>query len=68
VVYVVTGAGGAKLDSKNLQANPDLWQPFTAKLIGDRHTFTVVDFSPEKLSVEQQDAEGAVLDSFVLSR
>jgi acid phosphatase type 7 len=68
VVYIVTGAGGAKLDSKNLQANPDLWQPFTAKLIGDRHTFTVVDFSPEKISVEQQDAEGAVLDSFVLSR
>lgn len=68
VVYIVTGAGGAKLDSKNLQANPDLWQSFTAKLIGDRHTFTVCDFSPERLAVEQQDANGEVVDRFVLSR
>lgn len=68
VVYIVTGAGGAKLDSKNLQANPDLWQSFTAKLIGDRHTFTTVDFSTEKLSVEQLDADGTVVDNFVITR
>ncbi|MBU6453055.1 MAG: metallophosphoesterase [Cyanobacteria bacterium REEB67] len=68
VLYIVTGGGGAKLDSKILQDNPSLWQRSTAKLLGDRHSFTVADFSPTALQLTQIDYEGKVVDSFVITK
>ena len=68
IVYIVTGGGGAKLDSKGLEAQPALWQPSTVKLLGDRHSFTVADFSPQALRLTQIDYEGKVVDDFVITR
>ncbi len=68
VIYIVTGGGGAKLDSKLLHGNPNLWQPFTDKLVGDRHSFSLADFSPEKMEVVQYDADGNELDRFAITR
>jgi acid phosphatase type 7 len=68
VLYIVTGGGGAKLDSKILQDNPSLWQRSTAKLLGDRHSFTVADFSPAALHLTQIDYEGKIVDSFVITK
>jgi hypothetical protein len=68
VIYIVTGGGGAKLDSKELAGQPSLWQPSTVKLLGDRHSFTVADFSPESLRLTQIDYEGNKFDEFVITR
>ncbi|MBS1991468.1 MAG: metallophosphoesterase [Cyanobacteria bacterium SZAS LIN-2] len=68
VLYIVTGGGGAKLDSRELEGQPSLWQPSTAKLLGDRHSFTLADFSPEALRLTQIDYEGKTVDSFVITR
>jgi 3',5'-cyclic AMP phosphodiesterase CpdA len=66
VIYVVTGGGGAKLDSKTLA--PEQVQAFSAKIVADRHTFTVADFGLEKLTIRQLDADAQVMDCFVISR
>jgi len=68
VIYIVTGGGGAKLDSKELQGQPSSWQPSTVKMLTDRHSFTVADFSPESLRLTQIDYEGKVFDEFVITR
>lgn len=63
VIYIVTGGGGAKLDSVDLSDQKHKWQSFTAKLVGDRHSFTVVDFTPDTMSVRQIDMNGNEIDS-----
>ena len=68
VIYIVTGGGGAKLDSKILDGNTILWQRSTAKLLGSRHSFTIADFSPEALSLQQIDFEGQVVDAITITR
>jgi hypothetical protein len=68
IIYIVTGGGGAKLDSKELDGLPSLWQPSTVKLLGARHSFTVADFSPAALRLTQIDYEGKTVDEFVITR
>lgn len=68
VIYIVTGGGGAKLDSKAMHDRPETWQPFTDKLVGDRHTFTLADFGSDKMVVSQIDADGVEVDRFVITR
>jgi hypothetical protein len=68
VIYIVTGGGGAKLDSKALHGNPSSWQEFTDKLVGDRHTFSLVDFGADKMVVAQIDSDGVEVDRFVITR
>ena len=60
VIYPVTGGGGARLHSTNLNNLPELWQrdrttwgPFTVRHISDRHSFTVVRVSPSTLFIRQ---------------
>ncbi|MBI5173635.1 MAG: metallophosphoesterase [Candidatus Melainabacteria bacterium] len=64
VIYIVTGGGGAKLDSVDLMERPDLWQPWTVKLIGDRHSFSIVDFTRDTLRLRQIDLNGEEVDRF----
>lgn len=67
VIYVVSGGGGAKLDSKDLHGHPELWQHFTRKLVGDRHSFSIIDFEEDKLVFRQIDISGVEVDRFVIS-
>lgn len=64
VIYVTTGGGGAKLDSLDIAAAPNKWQPFTAKFVADRHSFTLVDFTRDAIKVKQIDLNGVEVDSF----
>ncbi|CAN5251051.1 hypothetical protein BH11CYA1_BH11CYA1_46480 [soil metagenome] len=68
VIYIVTGGGGAKLDSRALNDYPSAWQPFTHKLVGDRHSFTLADFGSDRMEVAQYDSDGNELDRFVITR
>ena len=75
VIHLVSGGGGAKLYSLDLEKtveqlmkdHPDNYQPLTAKYVPE-HSFTVIDMSPEALVVEQVNIGGKVVDSFRITK
>lgn len=76
IIYIVTGAGGAALYDKELSNNPNLWThsptenwvPFTAKMISDKHSFTLVETEGKKLSLKQLDTNGEVIDAILITK
>jgi len=68
VIYLITGAGGAKLYDSDQTARPETWKPFTHKYIADVHSFTVVDLTPGAAAVRQVDADGVTIDAFTIAR
>lgn len=68
VVYVVTGAGGAKLYNPEQNGLPASWKDFTARFVSDVHSLTVVDVTPDALNLRQVSADGVELDRVVISR
>jgi 3',5'-cyclic AMP phosphodiesterase CpdA len=67
IIYIISGAGGAGLYSRNHEDDASR-QPFTAKFIADTHSLTVVDVAADRLAVSQVSAEGEELDRFVVTR
>ncbi len=68
VIYVVTGAGGARLYNTEQGDDPASWQPYTARLVSNTHSLTVVDVTPGALTVRQVSDAGAEIDRFAVSR
>jgi 3',5'-cyclic AMP phosphodiesterase CpdA len=68
VLYLVTGAGGARVYNPEQQALPATWQPFTDKFVSVLNSFTVVDAEGEKLTIRQISKDGKELDRFVVTR
>lgn len=68
VVYLVTGAGGAKLDANGLTWRKELWKPFTHKVLGDRYSFTVCDLDGDTLTIRQIDVNGREVDKLVITK
>jgi hypothetical protein len=68
VIYLVTGAGGARVYNPEQQDAPATWQPFTHKFVSVVNSFTVVDASGEKLTVRQISKDGKELDRFIVTR
>jgi predicted phosphodiesterase len=76
IIYIVTGAGGASLYDKEFGSNPDLWKhdppenwvPFTAKMITDRHSFTLIETNGKTLTLKQLDGLGNLLDEIKITR
>jgi 3',5'-cyclic AMP phosphodiesterase CpdA len=68
VIYVVSGAGGARLYSRERHASPTTWQEFTARFISNTHSLTVVDVAAEQLTLRQVSSTGEELDRFVVTR
>lgn len=66
VVYLVSGAGGAKLQGSDLPETGAL--PFTHKLSRDKHSFTVMDVDGSSLTVRQISEDGEELDHFCVSK
>jgi predicted MPP superfamily phosphohydrolase len=67
IIYVTSGAGGARLYSDE-QHDAASWQPFTARFIADTHSLTVVDVDDDRLDVRQVSADGAEIDRFAITR
>jgi 3',5'-cyclic AMP phosphodiesterase CpdA len=65
LIYVITGGGGGKLQLDDMPEGS--WQPFTYKLVADRHSFTVVDVQRSQLTVRQIDDNGLEIDRFVVT-
>lgn len=68
VVYVLTGAGGMSLKEGSKDNNPSKWEPYTAKFHGSTHSFTLVDMTPERITIRQLDEGGRTIDRAVISR
>ncbi len=68
VLYLITGAGGASLDSPDQQNKPAAWQPFTAKYIADVHSLTTIDINGKTLMFRQISAQGKELDHFTVTK
>ncbi len=64
-LYLVTGAGGAKLHPEGVPATPE---PYTYKIISDRHSFTLVDMDATMLTLRQISEDGAELDRFSITK
>ena len=68
VLYLITGAGGAALDSPEQQNKPAAWQPFTAKYIANVHSLTTIDINGKTLMFRQISAQGKELDRFTVTK
>jgi acid phosphatase type 7 len=68
VLYVITGAAGAGLYATKQHEKPDTWEPFTAKFVADKHSFTSVDVQGSTLRVRQIDDEGKERDAFTITK
>lgn len=68
VIYLVTGAGGAKLYNPEQQEKADSWQEFTHKFVSKTHSLTVADVNGRTLTVRQVSAGGEELDRFIVTK
>lgn len=68
VIYLVTGAGGARLYNEEQTNKPETWEEFTTRFISNVHSFTVMDAEENKLTLRQISAEGKELDKFVIEK
>lgn len=68
VIYIVTGAGGQDLYDPEQENDSDTWQKFTNKFISTKHTFTVADVKGNTLTIQQLDANGKSVDSFIITK
>jgi predicted MPP superfamily phosphohydrolase len=76
IIYIVTGAGGAALYDVALSEKPELWShqppenwsPFTAKIISDKHSFTLIETKDKQLLLRQIDGDGATIDEIKITK
>lgn len=76
IIYIITGAGGGALYDPELTDEPELWQkgtpenlePYTVKLISNRHSFTMIETNGKELKLRQIDAEGNTFDEIKITK
>jgi predicted phosphodiesterase len=76
VIHVVAGGGGASLygpafekvvdDLKKVHG--DNFAPYTARHVADRHSFVVLDVTPDRLDFRALGADGGELDRMLLTK
>jgi hypothetical protein len=67
IIYLVTGAGGARLYDSAQEDDQTDRLPFTARFFSKLYSLTVVDVTPDSVVVRQVSADGVELDRFVLT-
>lgn len=68
VLYLVTGAGGAKLYNPELDTSPDKRKAFTQEYVANTHSITVMDVDGATLTIRQVAANGKELDRFTVTK
>ena len=76
VVHVIAGGGGATLYGPGLDKTAPLlrmlhgdnYADFTARMVADRHSFVILDASPDELRLRAIDAEGETIDSIRITK
>lgn len=75
IIYIISGAGGAPLYDDQLTDHPDQWlhgptstNPFTAQMISDKNSFTLIETKGKLLVLKQIDKDGNVLDEIKVTK
>jgi 3',5'-cyclic AMP phosphodiesterase CpdA len=68
IIYLVTGAGGARLYDPDQTGDAASWRDYTARFVSNVHSLTVVDVEPRRLTVRQVSARGEELDRFTVTK
>lgn len=76
IIYIVSGGGGMPLYDREISGQPELWKhdlpdnwtPFTVKVISDSHSFSSIETDGKKLSFQQIDQKGTIIDQIVLTK
>lgn len=68
VIYIITGAGGAKLYDESSQLSSAQWEPYTAQFIANQHSYTLCETTGTTLSVSQRSQDGLELDKIVITK
>ncbi len=75
IIYVTTGAGGKELYDPGFTSDPSRWVheedervPYTARMLTDRHSFTVIDVDAKRLQLRQIDEAGHESDRIVVTK
>ena len=77
IIHIVTGGGGASLYNakdfaktvEQLQKdNPGNYVPLTAKYVADKHSFSLIELSPDALVLKQISIEGNELDRIRITK
>lgn len=67
-IYVITGAGGAKMHDSRVSGAPALLKPYTSKYLISEHSFTSCQVDGKALVMRQIGEDGAELDSITLEK
>ena len=67
VIYLITGAGGARLYNTEQHDRPSTWHDFTARFVSNVHSLTLADVTPDALTLRQVSASGVELDRVVIT-
>lgn len=77
VIHIVTGGGGATLyNAKEFDKtvaqlakdNPGNYVPLTAKYVADKHSFSLIELSPEELVLKQISLDGQEVDRWRITK
>jgi acid phosphatase type 7 len=75
IVYITTGAGGKELYDPGFTSDPARWlheeddhAAYTARMVTDVHSFTVIEVDAERLQLRQIDETGHEVDRIVITK
>jgi hypothetical protein len=75
IIYVTTGAGGKELYDPGFTSDPARWlheeddhAAYTAWMVTDVHSFTVIDVDAKRLQLRQIDESGHEVDRIVITK
>ena len=76
IVHIVAGGGGATLYGPGLAKSSvilkkdhgDNFADYTAKMVVDRHSYVMVDLSPETFQLRAVDLNGVLIDQIVITK
>jgi hypothetical protein len=76
VIHIVAGGGGAGLYGPELEKTGPLlkeqhganYADFTARMVADRHSFVVVDLTPDRLLLRAIDIHGETIDRIEITK
>jgi predicted phosphodiesterase len=76
VIHIVAGGGGATLYGPGLdktavtlkKEHGDNYADYTAKMVVDRHTFVIVDLTPDSFDLRAIDVTGKMFDQMIITK
>ncbi len=68
VIYIVTGAGGARVYNPEQEVDRPTWQEFTKTFFSRHNSFTLFQAQAAKLTLRQIADDGKELDRILITR